>query len=98
MIFTFLDLTIRVGCHLTYEATAPTPEVFMRRPRVDDAHVVTIEKRSFAVDGAFVTIHGEARLSYFEVWTYQVNPKEVGIGDPVDLSKRLDGSSNIRLS
>jgi hypothetical protein len=32
------------------------------------------------------------------VWTYQVNPKEVGIGDPVDLSKRLDGSSNIRLS
>ena len=51
-----------------------------------------------AVDGAFATIYGEARLSYFEVWTYQVNPKEVGIGDPVDLSKRLDGSSNIRLS
>ena len=35
-----------------------------------------------AVDGAFATIYGEARLSYFEVWTYQVNPKEVGIGDP----------------
>jgi transglutaminase-like putative cysteine protease len=51
-----------------------------------------------AVDGAFATIYGEACLSYFEVWTYQVNPKEVGIGDPVDLSKRLDGSSNIRLS
>ena len=300
MISTFLDLTIRVGCHLTYEATAPTPVVFMLRPRLDDAHLVTIEKRSFepdlpsnefqdthgnfpcrsmlksgrndirydalvavsstpenqgapgvlpvpvyelpaellrytlpsrycdsdklfdfawkhfgqianghervqaicdwvhnnieyrygsgrpdlsasevieqrygvcrdfahvvvalcrtfnlparyvsghlpeigfvvsshpedfhaycevylggrwftfdarfnaprtgriklshgldAVDGAFATIYGEARLSYFEVWTYQVNPKEVGIGDPVDLSKRLDGSSNIRLS
>ena len=300
MISTFLDLTIRVGCHLTYEATAPTPVVFMLRPRLDDAHLVTVEKRSFepglpsnefqdshgnlacrsmlkpghndirydalvavsstpenqgapgvlpvpvyelpaellrytlpsrycdsdklfdfawkhfgqianghervqaicdwvhnnieyrygsgrpdlsasevieqrygvcrdfahvmvalcrtfnlparyvsghlpeigfvvsshpedfhaycevylggrwftfdarfnaprtgriklshgldAVDGAFATIYGEARLSYFEVWTYQVNPKEVGIGDPVDLSKRLDGSSNIRLS
>ena len=32
-----------------------------------------------AVDGAFATIYGEARLSYFEVWTYQVNPKEVGM-------------------
>ena len=29
MISRFLDLTIRVGCHLTYEATAPTPVVFM---------------------------------------------------------------------
>jgi hypothetical protein len=50
MIFTFLDLTIRVGCHLTYEATAPTPVVFMLRPRLDDAHLVTIEKRSFEPD------------------------------------------------
>ncbi len=47
MISTFLDLTIRVGCHLTYEATAPTPVVFMLRPRLDDAHLVTVEKRSF---------------------------------------------------
>ena len=36
MISTFLDLTIRVGCHLTYEATVPTPVVFMLRPRLDD--------------------------------------------------------------
>lgn len=49
-----------------------------------------------AVDGAFATIYGEARLNYFEVWTYQVNPKEVTIGDPVDLSKRLDGTVDIR--
>src|ERR1044072_2267218 len=47
MISTFLDLTIRVGCHLTYEVTAPTPVVFMLRPRLDDAHLVTVEKRSF---------------------------------------------------
>jgi hypothetical protein len=50
MISTFLDLTIRVGCHLTYEATAPTPVVFMLRPRLDDAHLVTVEKRSFEPD------------------------------------------------
>ena len=43
MISTFLDLTIRVGCHLTYEATAPTPVVFMLRPRLDDAHLVSVE-------------------------------------------------------
>ena len=47
MISTFLDLTTRAGCHLTYEATAPTPMVFMLRPRLDDAHLVTVEKRSF---------------------------------------------------
>src|SRR4029077_19483029 len=50
MISTFLDLTIRVGCHLTYETTAPTPVVFMLRPRLDDAHLVTVEKRSFEPD------------------------------------------------
>src|SRR4029434_6132950 len=50
MISTFLDLTIRAGCHLTYEATAPTPVVFMLRPRLDDAHLVTVEKRSFEPD------------------------------------------------
>src|SRR5207248_4398388 len=47
MISTFLDLTIRVGCHLVYDALAPTPVVFVLRPRLDDAHLVTVEKRSF---------------------------------------------------
>jgi transglutaminase-like putative cysteine protease len=51
-----------------------------------------------AVDGAFATIYGEAKLVYFEVWAYQVNPKEVSMGDPIDLSKRLDGTVNVRLS
>ena len=50
-----------------------------------------------AVDGAFATIYGEARLVHFEVWAYQVNPKEVSVGDPVDFSKRLDGTSDVRL-
>jgi transglutaminase-like putative cysteine protease len=49
-----------------------------------------------AVDGAFSTIYGAARLTYFEVWAYQVNPNEVSVTDAIDLSKRLDGSLEIR--
>jgi len=49
-----------------------------------------------AVDGAFATIYGEAKLSYFEVWAYQVNPLQVSVGDPVDLTKRLEGTVNVR--
>ena len=50
-----------------------------------------------AVDGAFGTIYGEARLTHFEIWAYQVNPGEVSVGDPIDLSKRLDGTPTLRL-
>lgn len=51
-----------------------------------------------AVDGAFATIYGEANLAYFEVWAYQVNPQQVSVGDPIDLSKRLDGTELLRLN
>ncbi len=51
-----------------------------------------------AVDGAFTTIYGEATLDYFEVWAYQVDPGMVRVGDPVDLSRRMDGTPFIRLS
>ena len=51
-----------------------------------------------AVNGAFATIYGEAKLAHFEVWAYQVNPWEVSVGDPLDLSKRLDGNQTVRLS
>ncbi len=50
-----------------------------------------------AVDGAFATIYGEAKLAHFEIWAYQVNPLQVSVGDPVDLSKRLDGTLAINL-
>jgi transglutaminase-like putative cysteine protease len=50
-----------------------------------------------AVDGAFTTIYGEANLAYFQVWAYQVNPMQVSVGDPVDLTKRLDGTTMLRL-
>ncbi len=50
-----------------------------------------------AVDGAFATIYGEAKLTYFNVWAYQVDPRQVSVGDPIDLSKRLDGTPLVRL-
>lgn len=50
-----------------------------------------------AVDGAFATIYGEAKPTYFEVWAYQVDPQKVAVGDPIDLTKRLDGTPTVRL-
>ena len=49
-----------------------------------------------AVNCAFTTVYGQAQLSNFEVWSYQVDPSEVSIGDPIDLSKRLCGTPQIR--
>lgn len=51
-----------------------------------------------AVDGAFATMYGEAKLAHFEVWAYQVNPQQVSVGDPIDLAKRLDGGVTVRTS
>ena len=51
-----------------------------------------------AVDGAFGTIYGQATLTYFEVWSYQVNPLEVFLGSERDMSKRLDSSTTVRFS
>jgi len=51
-----------------------------------------------AVDTAFSTTYGESNLTSFEVWAYQIDPKVVSIGDPIDLSKRLDGTPEVRLS
>ena len=49
-----------------------------------------------AVDTAFATIYGAVSLGYFEVWAYQVARGTVAIGDPIDLTKRLDGTTEIR--
>jgi transglutaminase-like putative cysteine protease len=51
-----------------------------------------------AVDGAFGTIFGEARLTYFEVWSYQVRPGEVLLGSERDMSRRLDGTPLVRFA
>ena len=50
-----------------------------------------------AVDCAFATVYGDARMTNFEVWAYQVDPGQVSVGDPIDLSKRLDGVEEIRV-
>jgi len=57
---------------------------------------VKVAHGSDAVDGAFATIYGAATMTHFEVWAYQVNPREVTVGDPVDLSKRMDGKPLIQ--
>ena len=49
-----------------------------------------------AVDGAFSTIYGQANLVHFLVWAYQVNPVGMKLGDPIDLSKRLDGTPMLK--
>jgi transglutaminase-like putative cysteine protease len=50
-----------------------------------------------AVDGAFSTLYGAAQLAMFQVWSYQIDPAEVNLGDPIDVSKRLDGTPVLRL-
>ena len=49
-----------------------------------------------AVDAAFSTLFGPANLSSFLVWAYQVDPGEVNLGDPIDMTKRLDGTPTLR--
>jgi transglutaminase-like putative cysteine protease len=49
-----------------------------------------------AVDCAFATIFGPAQMISFDVWAYQVAPGTVTIGEKIDLSKRLDGTLEVR--
>ena len=49
-----------------------------------------------AVDGAFSTIYGGATMTYFQVWAYQVARGSVAVGDPIDLTKRLDNEWTVR--
>ena len=49
-----------------------------------------------AVDGAFSTLYGAADLVKFDVWAYQVDPREVDLGDPIDMAKRLCGTTEVR--
>ncbi|MBW8781820.1 MAG: transglutaminase family protein [Verrucomicrobia bacterium] len=57
---------------------------------------VTVARGLDAVNGAFATLYGAATLTFFDVWAYQVAPGTVSVGDPVDLSLRLDGTMEIR--
>ncbi len=60
--------------------------------RVKIAHGVDAGEASFS------TTFGAAQLTFFGVWSYQVNPALVSVGDPVDMSLRLDGTPQIRFA
>ncbi len=62
-------------------------------PRIGRIHIAFGQD---AVDGAFSTLFGPASLASFYVWAYQVDPAEVNPGDPIDMSKRLDGTPTLR--
>ncbi len=64
------------------------------RPRMGRINIAT---GLDAIDGAFATIYGAATCSWFEVWSYQIDPGEVQLGGPVDLGKRLDGTPALHL-
>jgi transglutaminase-like putative cysteine protease len=49
-----------------------------------------------AVDVALTTTYGHGFMTSFEAWAYQVDPSHVSIGAPIDLSKRLDGTPQVR--
>ena len=76
---------VYLGAWFTFDARFNVP----RRGRVKVAHGLD------ASDTAISTNYGELPLKDFEVWGYQVDPKEVSVGDPVDLSKRLDGTEQV---
>src|SRR5216117_1726017 len=49
MNWTPLNLTVRVGCNLTYETTVPTAVLFVLRPRLEGKVLVMQEKLSFGI-------------------------------------------------
>lgn len=70
-----------------------TNDARFHRPRIGR---IRISHGQDAVDGAFSTIFGGATLTYFQVWAYQVEKGTVGVGDPLDFTKRLDNRVEIR--
>ena len=77
---------VYLGAWLTFDARFNVPRI----GRIKVAHGLD------ASDTAIATIYGEAPLKGFDVWAYQVDPKQVSVGDLVDLSKRLDGTEQVR--
>jgi transglutaminase-like putative cysteine protease len=70
-------------------------QIFDARFNVPRTGRIRISSGYDAVNCAFTTSYGATRLVNFAVWSYQVNPEEVSILDPVDLSKRLCGGTEI---
>src|ERR1700744_2427878 len=49
MSWTPLNISVRVGCNLTYETPVPTPVLFVLRPRLEGKVLVTQERLSFGI-------------------------------------------------
>jgi transglutaminase-like putative cysteine protease len=45
----FLNLTVRVGCHVAYQTSAPTPVLFVLKPRREGQNIVCEERLSFGI-------------------------------------------------
>jgi transglutaminase-like putative cysteine protease len=91
------DLTNHMDFHAYAEVyiggTWFTTDARFHEPRIGRIKVACGQD---AVDGAFSTIYGGATLTYFQVWAYQVAHGSVGVGDPIDLSQRLDNQWTVR--
>ena len=77
---------VYLGAWFTFDARFNVP----RRGRIKVAHGLDASDTEIST--------AEVSLKNFEVWAYQVDPAQVSIGDPVDLSKRLDGTEELRRS
>jgi hypothetical protein len=82
--------------HAYMEAYLGRWQVFDARFNTPRTGRIRISTGYDAVNCAFTTLYGGARLTSFNVWSYQIDPNEVSIHDPVDLSKRLCGTPMIR--
>ena len=49
MIWTPLNITVRVGCNIAYDTTLPTPALFVLKPRLETRVLVTQERLSFGI-------------------------------------------------
>lgn len=70
-----------------------TTDARFHRPRIGR---IKVSCGQDAVDGAFSTIFGGATLTFFQVWAYQVARGTVGVGDPLDFTRRIDNQWSVR--
>lgn len=63
------------------------------QPRIGRIHIASGYD---AGDCAFTTSYGAVKLQSFDVWSYQLDPRDASTRLPIDLSRRLDGTEHVR--